>query len=445
MTVAAGQIIYVKGTETPEYQTAQVAGKDGWDRWNDERDYAIANAEAWQHTNRFYTGSEDLDRYGDWVQVPGYDWCWMPYVDANWVPYRNGRWVSDPYYQWTWVGYEPWGWTPYHYGRWLFYEGNWCWWPAVGTNAEAGSGAPRPAWSPGNVAFIGLGGQRDGSGLPVGFDSIGWCPLGPRDPFRPWWGPNRSISTTDVAENNLAPASSDLAQPPYGSNLQGMLTDPHLRAAVTTLSVYNFSNGRIGDDVYPVNEAPLQQGSVIQGALPVSPAKDTFQSVNRPVNRAALPPGAEKSHHFFILGVEPSYRPSGPAAQVSPLENRQPALVTTPGRGDSAGPATRQDAASPRQESAIGTLPPKSKPDSQQAGTQSGWRHFTFGDHAPQPPTDPGKPASGEKQKSVSAPPGAQPRPTAPAQGSEGGWQHFGSPSAPAHRRVVPDPNGHIV
>ena len=106
--VDKGQVIYVKGTDNPEYLLAQAAGKDDWDRWNDDRDHTIADAQGWQHTNRYYTGSEDLDRYGHWTQVPGYDWCWTPYVNAGWVPYRDGRWVSEPYYGWTWVGYEPW-------------------------------------------------------------------------------------------------------------------------------------------------------------------------------------------------------------------------------------------------------------------------------------------------------------------------------------------------
>src|ERR1019366_580386 len=191
--------------------------------------------------------------------------------------------------------------------------------------------------------------------------------------------------------------------------LQGMLTDPHLRAAVTTLSVANFSNGRIGDDVYPVNQALLQQGSFIQGALPVSPAKDSLQAVNRPVNRAALPTGTERNHHFFTLGVNANYQPSDPAAQANALQDFKRALVTPTGRADMAGPAMRQDVTGPRRESAIGALPPKPKPDSQQPGTQTGWRHFTFGDHAPQPPADPTKQVSGEKQKSVPTPPSVAP------------------------------------
>src|SRR4029077_3251994 len=98
------------------------------------------------------------------------------------APYSDGRWVSEPYWGWTWVSYEPWGWAPYHYGRWFYHQDSWCWWPGVVTAAFV------PVWSPAWVSFIGFGGGSFGFGLGFGFGSIGWCPLGPRDAFSPWWG-----------------------------------------------------------------------------------------------------------------------------------------------------------------------------------------------------------------------------------------------------------------
>ena len=83
MQVGGGQTIFVKGRADPDYQLAPATVRDAWDRWNDERDHTIADAQAWKYTNRYYTGSEDLDRYGDWALVPGYGWCWTPYEDAG--------------------------------------------------------------------------------------------------------------------------------------------------------------------------------------------------------------------------------------------------------------------------------------------------------------------------------------------------------------------------
>jgi len=410
--VDKGQVIYVEGADNPEYQLAQANGQDDWDRWNDDRDHAIFDAQAWQHTNHYYTGSEDLDRYGDWVQVPGYDWCWTPYVHAGWVPYRNGRWVSDPYYGWTWVSYEPWGWAPYHYGRWISYDGNWCWWPGVGFNG------PRPVWGPGYVAFLGFGGRDGGSGLGFGFDSIGWCPLGPRDRFYPWWGRGRTFNITGIANLSANPAPNDRAELAYGFNLLGMLTNAHLRGAVTTASVQDFANGRIGHDLYPVNEAILEQGSLIQGPLPVTPTKASLQSVNRPVNRAALPTAAANNRHFITMSAGPASRLSLPAGQRYPLANGQRAGANLPAQAGSMAPTTPSGMVGARQNPAFG--PQAARPLTAPPETHTGWRRFGGG--------------NGE-QRTAPAPQNAQPRPLTPApQGNQGVWQHFGSPPAPAHR-----------
>ena len=85
--------------------------------------------------------------------------------------------MYEPYYGWTWVSYEPWGWAPYHYGRWFYYRDSWCWWPGPVYVHY------RPVWSPAFVFFVGFG-HRSG----FGFGSIGWFPVGPHDPYYPWYG-----------------------------------------------------------------------------------------------------------------------------------------------------------------------------------------------------------------------------------------------------------------
>ena len=429
MNVDKSQVIYVKGTDNPEYQVAQAAGKDDWDRWNDDRDHTIADAQAWQHTSRGYTGSEDLDRYGDWVQVPGYDWCWTPYVDAGWVPYRDGRWVSDAYYGWTWVSYEPWGWAPYHYGRWFSYGGNWCWWPGVGFNG------PRPIWGPGYVAFLGFGGPPGESGSGVGFDSIGWCPLGPRDRFNPWWGPGRGFNSTDITNIKAVPAPrlNDLAGQTYGSNLQGIMTNAHLREAITSVSAQNFANGSIAHNLQPVNENMLQQGSLIQGTLPVTPTKASLQPLNRPVNRAILPAPAANNQHFVTRSAGPASRSSLPSGQMNPPANRQRAGANVPARAGSLAPAMPSDIAGTRQNTAVSAQ--AARPMSGQPGTHAGWRRFGGANQITQSPTVINRPSADGAQKAAPTPQDGQPsRLTPTPQGNQGGWQHFGSQPAPAHR-----------
>ena len=73
------------------YRIDRAPGWDEFDKWVTNRDQQIGNAQAYAHTDRYYTGSSDLAANGQWDQVPGYDWCWTPAVDAGWVPYRYGN------------------------------------------------------------------------------------------------------------------------------------------------------------------------------------------------------------------------------------------------------------------------------------------------------------------------------------------------------------------
>src|SRR5438309_3587800 len=177
--VRAGEIITIRGTDQPEYKISSAPGRDDWDIWNSDRDHVVRNSESVGHTNRYYTGVNDLDAHGRWIYVPGYGNVWQPYQEATWAPYQTGRWVWEPYYGWTWVSYEPWGWAPYHYGRWFVHAGFWYWWPGP-VHVHY-----RPLWAPAYVAFIGFGHHAN---FGFGFGSIGWIPCGPQDYFYPWYG-----------------------------------------------------------------------------------------------------------------------------------------------------------------------------------------------------------------------------------------------------------------
>src|SRR5579863_10156006 len=193
--VQRDQRITIQGTaDAAQYQISGAPGRDDWDRWNGDRDRTIEGAQSWQHTNPYYTGTQDLDTNGQWTNVPDYGSVWFPSEGPGWAPYRDGRWVYEPYYGWTWVSYEPWGWAPYHYGRWFVYGGNWGWWPGPVY------GGYYPVWAPAYVSFFGFGGGGWGVGFGFGFGgrfgSIGWLPCGPGDRFFPWYG--RGINRVNV-------------------------------------------------------------------------------------------------------------------------------------------------------------------------------------------------------------------------------------------------------
>lgn len=99
---------------------------------------------------------DELNSYGDWINIDPYGEVWQPFVVDGWMPYENGHWAfADG--SWTWISYEPFGWIVYHYGYWYddpFY--GWVWIPGDGT------------WSPANVIWYDYG------------DYVCWAPLPPK-------------------------------------------------------------------------------------------------------------------------------------------------------------------------------------------------------------------------------------------------------------------------
>jgi len=94
--VKKNEMVTVRGTDNPEYQVAAAPGRDEWDQWNKERDHDIRDAQSWAHTNRYYTGAQDLDHYGHWVYAPGYGDVWEPYAGAGSIMTTPGLGGRDP-------------------------------------------------------------------------------------------------------------------------------------------------------------------------------------------------------------------------------------------------------------------------------------------------------------------------------------------------------------
>ena len=297
-TVQQGQKITVEGAQNPQYQVTNAPPNDDWDSWNLARNNTIANAQNYDHVNQYYTGAQDLSSNGRWVNVPGYDWCWTPYVNAGWVPYSNGRWVWEPYYGWTWVSYDSWGWAPYHYGRWFFYGSSWCWWPGVVTPFY------RPLWAPAYVSFFGFGYgyHRFSYGYGYGFNSIGWCPLGPRDRFDRWWGRGRDRDHWFDRENfgNYYGRGGDRGRGGYGgSNLHEAFNNVHVRRGIVTMSSDRFGREAVRGNHQVVSEAMLRQGDVVHGTLPVVPTRASLRVTNRAAVVPAVARGRANNTRFF--------------------------------------------------------------------------------------------------------------------------------------------------
>ncbi len=151
-------------------------------------------------------GGSDLYGVGSWSPAPEYGQVWYPPVSPGWVPYRDGHWAYIAPWGWTWIDNAPWGFAPFHYGRWLQVDGRWGWIPGEAPVAEP------PVYAPALVAFIGLG-AGVALGAALASRSVGWVPLGPREPFRPWYhasnnylrqvNVNHVTNITNITNNNI--------------------------------------------------------------------------------------------------------------------------------------------------------------------------------------------------------------------------------------------------
>ncbi|MGO8791286.1 MAG: DUF6600 domain-containing protein [Terriglobia bacterium] len=192
-TLQSGQAVQLTGTGPVVASAASVLAPDDFDRWCGGRDQRVERSASVHSVGPAVPGGEDLDTYGRWSEDPGYGQVWYPAnVPPDWVPYRNGQWAFIEPWGWTWIEAEPWGYAPFHYGRWAHIGPVWAWVP--------GPVVVRPCYAPALVAFV--GGPGFGIGIGVGVQA--WFPLGPREPFAPWYhyGPSygREINIVHVTD-----------------------------------------------------------------------------------------------------------------------------------------------------------------------------------------------------------------------------------------------------
>lgn len=174
-SLGAGQSIRLTNSNPIQAVMQRFPGEDPFDAWSANRDRQMLASQTWKYVNPATVGSYDLDGYGSWSQTPEYGPVWYPAnVAPGWVPYSTGRWIWVSPWGWTWVDTYPWGFAPFHYGRWVFFGGRWGWIP--------GPPALVPVYSPALVAFVG-GPNFTAGGIVLS----AWFPLGPGEPFYPWY------------------------------------------------------------------------------------------------------------------------------------------------------------------------------------------------------------------------------------------------------------------
>jgi hypothetical protein len=455
--VQRDQRITIQGNaDSAQYQVSGAPGRDDWDKWNGDRDHVIESAESWRHTNPNYTGTQDLDAYGHWRDVPDYGQVWFPDDGQDWAPYRDGRWVYEPYYGWTWVSYEPWGWAPYHYGRWFVYGGNWGWWPGP---VYAGY---YPVWAPAYVSFFGFGGGGWGVNFGFGFGgdfgNIGWLPCGPGDRFFPWYG--RGINRVNVVNitnihNNFG-GMNPLREGPHAfSNIDRASSDAHVRGGISSMQSNQFGRGRVPTQQSRLDPGSFRKASLMTGANPVSPSRESFRPTDRQVNPGSIPSRANNNQRFFSSnarqgasvqnghGVNNFNRGGNPSGGQVQQNTARPGFngfgQTNNGngnRGNSAEQSSRPTSST--NSGQRGFTAPSSQQSQSIQSSRPGWHTFT--------------PPSGQSQsnggRTFEGQGGAQPRsnysqPSAPPRqyenNSRGGYSSGGSnrPSLNMHQPVV--------
>jgi hypothetical protein len=427
--VSEGQMITVAGTDNPEYKTAAAPGRDEWDSWNADRDRSIESAKSWNHTDRYYTGSQDLDPYGVWSEVPDYGPVWVPQQGPDWAPYRDGRWVYEPYYGWTWVSYEPWGWAPYHYGRWFVYGGRWAWWPGP----VVAYPAYYPVWSPAYVSFFGFGGGWGvgvGFGFGGGFGRVGWLPCGPGDWYHPWYGrfggrfnTVNIHNTTIINRDGFRPLAGQGFRGRQFSNLNMAAGNDRVRGGISSMQGNQFGRAAVSAHQDRISSDSFRQASLMTGKMPVSPVRDSFSPSGRAANPSSFRNAPSASQHFF----------NGGARANAGISSRQSSSFAN------AGSAQRQSAEGPARngfQNRAGSQTMNSGHANASGTVQSsrpGWRSFT-------PPSG----SSTNRGSAVNSGRGGFEQSGSRQAESRGSWQHYTPPSgqSQAYGRGYAQPNG---
>ncbi|MFL5253640.1 MAG: DUF6600 domain-containing protein [Rhodopila sp.] len=248
-------------------------------------------------------GGNDLYETGEWAEAPQYGPVWYPPVPSGWTPYRHGHWAFVAPWGWTWVDDAPWGFAPFHDGRWAWTPG-----------AVQGPAVYAPVYAPALVTFVGIGaGVAIGAALASG--SIGWCPLGPGEPYRPWY----HASNNYIRQVNVS----------YVTNITNTTVNNNFinRGATTVVPASVMRASRpVQDAVQPVPPRQLADARPIIGQPPLRPGAAT----------AGVTPAVARQMHLAPPLPGAVHGAPGPIVQPQPLAAAgsiplRPALPPRPG------------------------------------------------------------------------------------------------------------------
>lgn len=389
-SVGNQEAVKLTGTDQIMAQFVDLPPEDNFDRWSLDRDRRYETSASARYVSHEVPGYSDLDEYGRWDSNTEYGPVWYPVnVPPNWAPYRFGHWAWVTPWGWTWIDDAPWGFSPFHYGRWVMVGAVWGWVP--------GPMVVRPVYAPALVAFI--GGPHFSISIGIG-GGVGWFPLGPREPYNPWYHHSdnygRQVNVTNIRNITTVINVTNI-------------TYVNQRMATSVVPTEAFRTGApVHRQLVPLNTAEIARAQVIAHPAVAPIAVGTGKPAFNPPRVAPLRTvSATAQRPMQVVRTPPQAgQPSGPPrpAQPSGTFNR-PAVPTQPG-----GP--------PRPAQPYPTTP-------------------TSG------PPRPSQPPAVTEQPSAPAQPGAPPRPTPPPSnppgqtGQSGNSRTFSRPG-PTGERTQP-------
>ena len=313
--VEEGQSVEFRDPQLRDYRVADLPRTDAFDDFCHERDIRWDESTSRKYVSEEVIGYQDLDRYGEWSDVPEYGNVWYPTsVAVGWSPYHFGHWAWVGAYGWTWIDSSPWGFAPFHYGRWAYIGNRWGWCP--------GPIHQRPVYAPALVAFVGgFGGVRVSVGGP-----IGWFPLGPRDVYFPSYRVSHGYFSRMNVSNTIV--NTTVINNYYGNYSRGKLdyagisyANRNIAGAVTAVSATTFVNSRpVAGATVAINRDQFARARV-SGFAAVAP---TRASIARQTAARAMPAAAVLKRPIVAATRPPA--PTGSFAQ------HRAALAKDPGR-----------------------------------------------------------------------------------------------------------------
>ncbi len=325
LDVAAQQTATIGGSDTLQGSVGQIeqdAFLQSMLRAPARRHFAAAVPRQVQ----YMTGAADLQTYGNFTQTQQYGQVWYPNnVARNWAPYRDGHWSYVQPWGWTWVDNARWGFAPFHYGRWVQVNDRWGW--VAGEEAasvEVGVSA-YPVYSPALVSFVDVGGAAlAGASISFGVGGYApaWIPLGPREPYYPWYHV-RSDYFARVNAPYGVPREIIQRGPTYNYRDTTVVNNTTINRNVfinqrfaTVAPAAAFTRGQqLQGIARPLPVGALEHARPIYGRLPVAPTAETPNLPRAAARRynVSLP---ERPVHAALAG--PRIAPEGERVRAVP-------------------------------------------------------------------------------------------------------------------------------